>query len=163
MLLDDENNALVRQLNSSLSSGGALSFSTRCSWKPTGPVAAPCERGPPHVGRSLIAISGVAARAFSSPVVIHAGEGHSSPSAHERLSGAGSAEVARTTRNHNERSVRRLEKVAFRRENSATETESNGNWLDLLAVSPDYDNFDMVTRFVCAVLYIIFRAVTLRS
>ena len=46
------------------------------------------------------------------------------------------------------------ERVAFRRENSATETESenvNGNGHDALALSRDDDDFEMVTRLVRAV------------
>ena len=157
MLLDDEDNALIRLLNSSLNAGSAHSISTRCSWKPTGPVAAPCERESPRVGRSLIAIAGPAARAFSSADVTRAGDCHSLPSSRRRVSSAGRATVVHTTRSHNESSGGRHEQVAFRRENNATETESNnanGNGRDALALSCDYNNFEMDTRLVCAMLCI---------
>ena len=111
-----------------------------------GSVGAPFEGGQTRVGRSLITITGAPARAFSSAVVARAVECHSSPSGCGRLPGAGRAAVARTTGNNNERSGRRLENVAFPRENIATETEGR----DALAVSRDYDNFEMVSRLVRA-------------
>ena len=103
VLLDDEDNTLIRLLNSSLNAGSALSFSTRCFWTPTGPVAAACERESPRVGSSLIAIAGATARAFSSAVVTREGECRSSPLARGRVSGAGPAAVVHNTRSPNER------------------------------------------------------------
>ena len=145
MLIDDDNdNVLFPPLNSALSVGSALSASTCFSWKPFGPVAAPGVRRLRRVRRSPDAITGPAARAISSAVVTCAGECRGSPSARERLSGAGRTAVARTTRSRNESSGGRHEKLAFRRENSATQTESE----NAMAVSRDYDNFEMVTRHV---------------
>ena len=111
-------------------------------------MAAPGERQQPRVERPLAAVAGPAARAFLSAGVTGAGECHSSPSARGRVSGAGRAAIAHTTRSHNDSFVQGDEKVAFRRENSATET-TNVKGQHVLALSrDDDDDLEMVTRLV---------------
>ena len=145
MLIDDDiDNILFRPLNPALSADSALSASTCCSWKPFGPVAAPGVRQPPRERGTPDAITGPAARAISSAVLTRAGECRGSPAARERLSGAGRAAVARSTRSRNESSGGRFEKLASSHANNATQMESE----NAMAVSRDYDNFEMVTRHV---------------
>ena len=95
--LDDECNALIPLLDSTLSANNSLPTCTLCFRKPTG------------------------------------------------------------TRNHYESSVRGHEKLAFRRKNSATESESEENvnvdGLDALALSPDDYDMEMVSRLILSYVY----------
>ena len=132
-LLDDDVNTLIRLLNSALSTGSGL-----CNSSP-----APDERQQQlRVGRPVAPVAISAARAFWSAADACRG----SPSARGRVSGAGRAAIARNTRSHSDSFFQGDEKVAFRRENSATEM-ANVNGQNVL-FAPDDDDLEMVTRLV---------------
>jgi hypothetical protein len=136
-LLDVGGSTLIRLLNSALSAGSGLSTSTRCSWKPTGPMATPGERQQsPRVRRAFVRVAGPAGRTFSSAA-----------SARGRVSGAGHTAIARTTRSHNESFALGLEKVACSRRENSTEIVNGG----ALALSRYVDDFEMVTRLMLLV------------
>ena len=135
VLLDDDGNTLIHLLSSALSLGSRLSTSSPASGE---------RQQQPRVGHPLAPVAMSAARAFWSA----ADECRGSPSARGRVSVEGLAAIARTTRSHNDSFVQGDEKVAFRRENSATETANVKGQHVLLAPSRDDDDFEMVTRLV---------------
>ena len=142
VVLDDAGNALIRLLNSAPSARSALSASTRCSWEPSWPVAAPGEIRQPRVRRLLVGVAVPAARSFSA-VVTRAGESRSSPSARGRMLRTA---IARIICDRNESFVRGHKQIAFRRENNVAETEPeivNRNGDYPLAISCNDD--DIIT------------------